>query len=46
MLQTGEIYRDAGGDYFTRLNPELQTRRLTKQLEAPGHHVTLQEVAA
>jgi transposase len=46
MLQTGEIYRDAGGDYFTRLNPELQTRRLIKQLEALGHHVTLQEAAA
>lgn len=46
MLQTGEIYRDAGGDYFTRLNPELQTRRLIKQLEALGHHVILQEVAA
>jgi transposase len=46
MLQTGETYRDAGGDYFTRLNPELQTRRLIKQLEALGHHVTLQEIAA
>jgi transposase len=46
ILQTGEIYRDAGGDYFTRLNPELQTRRLIKQLEALGHHVILHEVAA
>ena len=48
MLQTGEMYHDAGGDYFTRLNPELQTRRLIRQLEALGHHVTLdaQPVAA
>ena len=45
MLQTGEVYHDAGGDYFTRLNPELQTRRLIKQLEALGHHVTLQPQA-
>jgi transposase len=22
MLSTGEVYREAGGDYFTRLNPE------------------------
>ena len=42
MLQTGEIYHDAGGDYFTRLNPERQTRRLIEQLEALGHHVTLE----
>jgi hypothetical protein len=46
MLQTGETYRDAGGDYFTRLNPEHQTRRLIKQLEALRHHATLQEIAA
>jgi transposase len=48
MLQTGEIYRDLGGDYFTRQNPDRLTRRLVRQLEALGHHVTIQprEVAA
>jgi transposase len=48
MLQTGELYRDLGGDYFTRQNPDRTTRRLVRQLEALGHHVTLEsrEVAA
>ena len=46
MLTTGEIYRDAGGDYFTRLDPDKQTRRLVAQLERLGHTVTLQEAAA
>jgi transposase len=42
MLQTGELYRDLGGDYFTRQNPDRLTKRLVRQLEALGHHVTLQ----
>jgi transposase len=48
MLQTGELYRDLGGDYFTRQNPDRLTRRLVRQLEALGHNVTLQprELAA
>ena len=46
MLSTGETYRDLGGDYFTSRDPERQTRRLVKQLERLGHHVTLQEGAA
>jgi transposase len=46
MLSTGETYRDLGGDYFTTRDPERQTRRLVKQLERLGHHVTLQEGAA
>jgi len=46
MLSTGEIYRDAGGDYFTRLDPDKQTRRLLAQLERLGHVVTLQNAAA
>jgi transposase len=48
MLQTGEIYNDLGGDYFTRQNPDRTTKRLVRQLEALGHHVTLEprEVAA
>jgi hypothetical protein len=46
MLTTGEIYRDAGGAYFTRLDPDKQTRRLVAQLERLGHTVILQEAAA
>jgi transposase len=52
MLQTGELYRDLGGDYFIRQNPDRLTKRLLRQLEALGHQVTLapkeepQEVAA
>ena len=46
MLQTGETYNDAGGDYFTRRDPERQTLRLVKQLEALGHTVTLEKTAA
>jgi transposase len=41
MLRTGELYRDLGSDYFTRRNPDRTTRRLVRQLEALGHHVTL-----
>ena len=43
MLTTGELYRDLGGDYFRKRDPERQTRRLVAQLEALGHTVTLQE---
>jgi transposase len=42
MLHTGELYRDLGGDYFTRQNPDRLTKRLIRQLEALGHNVTLQ----
>jgi transposase len=46
MLQTGELYRELGGDYFSRQDPERTTRRLVAQLERLGHHVTLQTAAA
>jgi transposase len=46
MLQTGELYKDLGGDYFRHRNPERETRRLVAQLEALGHNVTLQHAAA
>ena len=46
MLTTGELYRDLGGDYFQRRDPERATKRLVAQLEALGHHVTLQAAAA
>jgi len=46
MLSSGELYHDLGGDYFPRLDPERQTRRLVRQLEALGHKVILEEEAA
>ncbi len=42
MLTTGELYRDLGGDYFQRRDPERTTKRLIAQLEALGHRVTLE----
>jgi hypothetical protein len=41
VLQTGELYRDLGSDYFTCQNPDRLTKRLIPQLEALGHQVTL-----
>jgi transposase len=45
MLTTGELYKDLGGDYYARRNPERQTKRLVAQLERLGHTVTLTETA-
>jgi transposase len=45
MLTTGELYRDLGGDYYRKRDPERITKRLVKQLEALGHSVVLQEAA-
>lgn len=44
MLTTGELYTDLGADYFHTRDPVRQTKRLVKQLEALGHHVTLQPI--
>jgi transposase len=46
MLATGELYREAGGDYYSRRDPERATRRLVTQLERLGHRVTLEAAAA
>ena len=46
MLTTGEVYREAGADYFTRRDPQRATRRLVVQLERLGHHVALKAAAA
>lgn len=46
MFTTGETYRDLGGDYFQRRDPERHTRRLLTRLQALGHTVTLQPNAA
>ena len=45
MLSTGELYRDLGGDYFHKRDPERQTRRLVTQLERLGHKVTLEALS-
>jgi transposase len=42
MIQRQEPYREAGADFFDRLQPEDTTRRLVKRLENLGYHVTLQ----
>jgi transposase len=46
LLTTGELYREAGGDYFAQRDPQRATRRLVAQLERLGHTVTLQQAAA
>src|SRR5439155_25120202 len=46
MLSTGETYREAGGDYFTRLDPDKQTRRPVAPPERLGHVDTLPPAAA
>ena len=43
---TGETYRDLGGDYFRKRDPERATRRLIAQLEALGHKVNPEPIAA
>jgi hypothetical protein len=43
VISTGELYRDLGGDYLARRNPERQNQTPHfKQLEALGHIVTLE----
>lgn len=46
MLTTGELYRDPGGDYYSRRDPERTTRRLVAQLKRLGHHLTLEAATA
>ena len=45
MFTNGEPYRELGGDYYRKRDPERQTRRLVAQLQALGHNVTLQPLA-
>jgi transposase len=45
ILANGELYRDLGGDYFRKRDPERQTKRLVAQLERLGHKVTLEALA-
>ena len=45
MFTTGQAHHDLGGDYFQRRDPERATKRLLTQIQALGHHVTLQPAA-
>ena len=44
MLQRQEPYREAGADFFDRLQPEDTARRLVKRLEHLGYQVVLQSL--
>jgi len=46
MFTTGETYRDLGGDYFQRRDPQRATRRLVAKLEELGHQVNLAPATA
>jgi transposase len=41
MAQTGELYRDPGSDFFTRLRPQRAKNRAIRELEALGYNVSL-----
>jgi transposase len=41
MILRRESYRDAGADFFDRLQPEDTARRLVKRLESLGYHITI-----
>ena len=41
MFTTGETYRELGGDYYQRRDPERLTKRLVARLQSLGHQVTL-----
>ena len=43
MGTTASPYRDPGGDYFTRINPDRAKHRAIQQLQALGYQVTLNE---
>ncbi len=45
IATTATAYRDPGGDYFTRLNPQKARSNVVRQLEAMGYHLTLQETS-
>jgi transposase len=42
LLKQGVTYRELGGDFLERLEPERVTRQLVQRLEKLGHKVTLE----
>jgi transposase len=46
VLAREQDYQELGGDYFTRRSdPQRRTRQLIRQLQALGHHVTVEPAA-
>jgi transposase len=45
MLQTGALYTDPGGDFFSRRNPDQAKNRALDQLRRMGYAVSLQPLA-
>lgn len=45
LIQRNEPYRELGGDYFDRRQPETTAKRLVKRLENLGYQVALQPLA-
>jgi transposase len=41
LLRDGGVYRELGGEFFDRLNPERTRKRLTQRLERLGYEVVL-----
>jgi transposase len=46
MLKTGEPYHELGGNYFERRPPEIQVKRLARQIEKLGYRVTTTPVGS
>jgi transposase len=46
MLTNGDTYRDPGGDFYARLNPNKTKQRALDQLRKMGYTVTLEPLAA
>ena len=44
LLSRRASYQELGGDYFDRINIEVQRKRLIKKLEALGVRVTVEEL--
>lgn len=44
VLSTKVPYRELGGDYFDRLDPERAVRKLVQRLQALGHYVQLSPI--
>jgi transposase len=44
LIAEGGVYREAGGDYYDRLQPNRTARRLARRLEQIGFQVTLKPV--
>jgi hypothetical protein len=45
MLTTGELYRDPGDDFYTRLNPDKAKNRALDQLRRMDYNMTLNPLA-